>query len=284
MEKIKNTPMVLEGINKPNLPTVVASYPCAVYSKDVFIRNPLLVEYQKYRAFLNMNGDDLLKNDNWNRLFEVLDRLTIDPKYVLDDLSPKESLNSTLTLYARPVSIPRPSEEILLAIERVIYPKDEISIGVDEDGVPFVPHFDNHFEHIILDDDPISIWQALLLHTTANFIGFGWHGCYAERDFISSYEQLRKKRPNLIDWYVMEDRFIDDDMFEDENCDFLLNPEAYYPVIDKENHTIKFLWWSEWGGLSYVTFPFEYNADKKTIKFGYYTEENLIYYNCGICY
>lgn len=111
--------------------------------------------YDKYTDFLCNHGGELEKTNNWNKVFEVLDLLHMDPDYALADSRPKNSTNDVLSLYARFTSTTNPYRGEYL-----------------------------YYELVTLDYTPEAIWQAFLLQNTYHFIGMRWHGYYEERSFV----------------------------------------------------------------------------------------------------
>ena len=67
------------------------------------MENCYIQKYKEYIAFLRENREDLLGNDNWDSLFNVLSLLKLSDEYTLDDYRSKKSTNNILRLYARKI-------------------------------------------------------------------------------------------------------------------------------------------------------------------------------------
>ncbi len=55
------------------------------------MENSYIKKYKEYISFLRANRDDLLNNDNWDMLFQVLTRLELSDEYTLDDYRSKKA-------------------------------------------------------------------------------------------------------------------------------------------------------------------------------------------------
>ena len=198
-------------------------------------------KYKEYISFLNENRERLLKDDNWDILFQVLPLLKISDGYTLDDYRSKKSTNNILQLYARKADARRPSEETFKRhdeangftgvmrrmfnfdfIDKVTVAEDdednwnnvEVKKIIDEPlNLPekILPE-----EVITLDFVADAIWQAYLLKTTNYYIGQRWHGCYHEMTIPGSLEELKKFKPWKEEEIREYEKFIEETKFDFE--------------------------------------------------------------------
>ena len=179
------------------------------------MENSYIKKYKEYISFLRANRDDLLKNDNWDMLFQVLTRLELSDEYTLDDYRSKKSTNNILCLYARNASTQRPPEAefekydnihgmdaLFRNLSRKFFKKlinETEELEEESDDLPEEPvNLPEKIEPesvVTLDFTPDAIWEAYLLRTTDYYIGHRWHGGYHKMTIPANIDELKKFRP-----------------------------------------------------------------------------------------
>ena len=179
------------------------------------MENSYIKKYKEYISFLRANRDDLLNNDNWGMLFQVLTRLELSDEYTLDDYRSKKSTNNILRLYARKVSTERSAEEefkkydnihgmdaLFRNLSRKFFKKlinETEELEEESDDLPEEPvNLPEKIEPesvVTLDFTPDAIWEAYLLRTTDYYIGHRWHGGYHKMTIPANIDELKKFRP-----------------------------------------------------------------------------------------
>ena len=177
--------------------------------------NNFIQKYKEYIAFIEENHEDLLKNDNWDMLFQVLTRLELSDEYTLDDYRSKKSTNNILRLYARKASTQRPPEvefekydnihgvyALFRNLTRKFLKKlinETEELEEESDDLPEEPvNLPEKIEPesvVTLDFTPDAIWEAYLLRTTDYYIGHRWHGGYHKMTIPANIDELKKFRP-----------------------------------------------------------------------------------------
>lgn len=197
-------------------------------------------KYKEYISFLNENRERLLKDDNWDILFQALPLLKLSDGYTLDDYRSKASTNNILRLYARKADTHRPNEETLIrydeenSIDGIMRRKfkfdfiDNVTIAEDDEGdwgndepeeidePLYLPEKTLPEEVVSLDFVPDAIWQAYLLKTTDYYIGQRWHGGYHEMTIPGNLEELKKFKPWKKDEIRGYETFIEETKFDFE--------------------------------------------------------------------
>lgn len=224
-----------------------------------------LIEFQqRYHTFLRKNEKRLLKEDNLNEIFELLTELEWDKDYVLDDYHHPQKTDWTLHLYARPISVMKPTKDDWLN-----------RFGVDETFPAPLPIFD----HITLPYTEMAMWQAIWLSLTYTIIGMIWHGRYSECKFICRKGQLTGYKK------LMEH-------FKERCCfaepDWNAVPDNLSPVItlnDDGFAEVKLYLWNDWIGLFLKTFNIHYDFNtKRIISIEKHRDKELIRYECSIMF
>lgn len=174
------------------------------------MENCYIKKYKEYISFLRANRDELLKNDNWDMLFQVLTRLELSDEYTLDDYRSKKSTNNILCLYARNASTQRPPEaefekyDNIHGIDAWFRNFEKLineTEGLEEESDDMLEEFVSLPEKIepesevTLDFTPDAIWEAYLLRTTNYYIGHRWHGGYHKMTIPANIDELKKFRP-----------------------------------------------------------------------------------------
>ena len=197
-------------------------------------------KYKEYISFLNENSARLLKEDNWDILFQVLPLLKLSDGYTLDDYRSKASTNNILRLYARKVDAHLPKEDTLIwydeenSFSGVMRRKfkfdfiDKVTVAEDDDddwGNDEPEEIDEPLnlpektlpeEVVSLDFVPDAIWQAYLLKTIDYYIGQRWHGGYHEMTIPGNLEELKKFKPWKKDEIRGYETFIEETKFDFE--------------------------------------------------------------------
>lgn len=185
------------------------------------MENCYIKKYKEYIAFLRVNQDDLLDNDNWDSLFSVLQFLKLSDEYTFDDYRSKDSTNNILRLYAREVSTNRPNEKEFKKYDakhgietlfKSIF--DEIKrkkgIDVDDEEPVGLPEKIEPESVVTLDFTPEAIWEAYMLKTTDYYIGQRWHGGYHKMTIPSNIEELKEFKPWKEDEILEYEKFIEE--------------------------------------------------------------------------
>ena len=200
------------------------------------MENGYIKKYIEYISFLRANRDDLLKNDNWDMLFQVLTRLELSDEYTLDDYRSKKSTNNILRLYARKVSTQRSAEEefkkydnihgmdaLFRNLSRKFFKKlinETEELEEESDDLPEEPvNLPEKIEPesvVTLDFTPNAIWEAYLLRSTDYYIGHRWHGGYHKMTIPANIDELKKFRPWKENEIVEYEKFIGEAEFDFE--------------------------------------------------------------------
>ena len=191
------------------------------------MENTYIQKYKEYIAFLRENSEDLLENDNWDSLFNVLSLLKLSDEYTLDDYRSKKSTNNILRLYARKMGIERPAESEFRKYDDLhdlgTLFKDFIKLATVEDDEQnadteakaeeetiCLPEKIEPESVVTLDFTPEAIWEAYLLKTTDYYIGQRWHGGYHKMTVPANIEELKKFRPWKEDEKPKYEKFIEE--------------------------------------------------------------------------
>ena len=191
------------------------------------MENCYIQKYKEYIAFLRENCEDLLENDNWDSLFNVLSLLKLSDEYTLDDYRSKKSTNNILRLYARKMGTERPAESEFRKYDDLHYLgslfKDFIKLATVEDDelnanteakaeeeTICLPEEIEPESVVTLDFTPEAIWEAYLLKTTDYYIGQRWHGGYHKMTVPANIEELKKFRPWKEDEKPKYEKFIEE--------------------------------------------------------------------------
>ena len=244
------------------------------------MENSYIKKHKEYISFLRANRDDLLKNDNWDMLFQVLTRLELSDEYTLDDYRSKKSTNNILCLYARNASTQRPPEAefekydnihgmdaLFRNLSRKFFKKlinETEELEEESDDLPEEPvNLPEKIEPesvVTLDFTPDAIWEAYLLRTTDYYIGQRWHGCYHEMTIPANIDELKKFRPwkeyeiPEYEKFIQETEFdfapkitIKDDVATIEHIAVFFHnrfskctAKAYYNAVDKKIEKFEF--------------------------------------------
>ena len=190
------------------------------------MENYYIQKYKEYIAFLRENREDLLENDNWDSLFNVLSLLKLSDEYTLDDYRSKKSTNNILRLYARKIGTERPIEAEFRKYDdlhdlRTLF-KDFIKLATVEDDEQnanteakaeeetiCLPEKIEPETVVTLDFTPGAIWEAYLLRTTDYYIGQRWHGGYHEMTIPADIDGLKKFKPWKEDEKPEYEKFIE---------------------------------------------------------------------------
>ena len=198
------------------------------------MENSYIKKYKEYISFLRANRDDLLKNDNWDMLFQVLTRLELSDEYTLDDYRSKKSTNNILRLYARKVSTERSAEKefekydnihgtdaLFRNLSRKFFKKlinETEELEEESDDLPEEPvNLPEKIEPesvVTLDFTPNAIWEAYLLRTTYYYIGHRWHGGYHKMTIPANIDELKKFRPRKEYEIPEYEKFIQETEFD----------------------------------------------------------------------
>ena len=198
-------------------------------------------KYKEYISFLNKNRERLLKEDNWDILFQVLSLLKLSDEYTLDDYRSKTSTNNILSLYARRVDTRRPSEETLKRhdeancftgvmrrmfnfdfIDKVTVAEDDEDNWNNDETKKTIDEPLNLHEKILpeevvtLEFVADAIWQAYLLKTTDYYIGQRWHGGYYKMTIPENLEELKNFKPWKEEEIREYEKFIEEIKFDFE--------------------------------------------------------------------
>ena len=199
-------------------------------------------KYKEYISFLNENSERLLKDDNWDILFQTLPLLKISNGYTLDDYRSKKSTNNILQLYARKTDTRRPSEETLKrydetngfcgVVRRIMFNFDfidKVKIAEDDEEIENNDETEKTIDELLnlpekilpeevvtLNFIPDAIWQAYLLKTTNYYIGQRWHGGYHEITIPGNLEELKKFNPWKEEEIREYEKFIEETKFDFE--------------------------------------------------------------------
>lgn len=185
--------------------------------------NNFIQKYKEYIAFIEENHEDLLKNDNWDMLFQVLTRLKLSDEYTLDDYRSKKSTNNILRLYARKASTQRPPEvefkkyDNMRGIDALFrrFFKDAIGeIEEDEEETINLPEEIAPESVTTLDFTPEAIWEAYLLKTTNYYIGQRWHGGYHKMTIPANLDELKEFKPWKENEILEYENFISETEFD----------------------------------------------------------------------
>ena len=135
------------------------------------MENCYIKKYKEYIAFLRVNQDDLLDNDNWDSLFSVLQFLKLSDEYTLDDYRSKKSTDNILRLYARKVETKRPAETEFEKIDFGNFVQRWLKavLAENEDAENTTVKLPERIEPesvVTLDFTPEAIWDAYLLKLT----------------------------------------------------------------------------------------------------------------------
>ena len=179
-------------------------------------------KYNEYIAFLRENRKDLLENDNWDSLFNVLPLLKLSDEYTLDDYRSKKSTDNRLRLYARKVGTERPDEKVFEKydnwhslrglVRRTFfnYIKRANGEDVEEEEEPVgLPEKIEPESVVTLDFTPDAIWEGYLLATTNYYIGQRWHGGYHKMMIPANVDDLKKFKPWRDDEMPEYEKFIE---------------------------------------------------------------------------
>ena len=178
------------------------------------MENCYIQKYKEYVAFLRENREDLLENDNWDSLFNVLSLLKLSDEYTLDDYRSKKSTNNILRLYARKIGTERPTEAEFRKYDdlhdiRTLF-RNGIKGGAERDAIVIaLPEKIEPEIVVTLDLTPEAIWEAYLLRTTDYYIGQRWHGGYHEMTIPADIDGLKKFKPWKEDEKPEYEKFIE---------------------------------------------------------------------------
>lgn len=183
------------------------------------MENCYIKKYKEYIAFLRVNQDDLLDNDNWDSLFSVLQFLKLSDEYTLDDYRSKKSTDNILRLYARKVETKRPAETEFEKIDFGNFVQRWLKavLAENEDAENTTVKLPERIEPesvVTLDFTPEAIWDAYLLKTTDYYIGQRWHGGYHEMAIPANIDELKKFRPWKEDEKPKYEKFIEETEFD----------------------------------------------------------------------
>lgn len=183
------------------------------------MENCYIKKYKEYIAFLRVNQDDLLGNDNWDSLFSVLQFLKLSDEYTLDDYRSKKSTDNILRLYARKVETKRPAETEFEKIDFGNFVQRWLKavLAENEDAENTTVKLPERIEPesvVTLDFTPETIWDAYLLKTTDYYIGQRWHGGYHEMAIPANIDELKKFRPWKEDEKPKYEKFIEETEFD----------------------------------------------------------------------
>lgn len=232
--------------------------------------NPFVRKKVEFDTFIN--SDRFESKDNLNGVFSVLDKISIDDKYVLDDYRSKVNTNSILELYARPADTPRPTDkewlfhegfsdiycnEVRWELERItgkkfisplFSPEKEVSEYLKELGYTDKKDFPKclpFLDYIIVDYNDMSIWQAFLLINMYTVYGMRYHGLYNSQKFV--YDNYQLKYFDNDDPKIPKS-FLPEITLNDDNIAFI---KYYYLNFDNS--------------LKYCTFTLQYDCTTKRI-------------------
>lgn len=228
--------------------------------------------YRKYINFLNEYGEEMEETGNWNKIFEVLNRISIHPDYVLDDYRKKNSTDNVLQLFARHKSSPSFRE----CEEKKHYYFSMLSLRPKrEDEGPFFPPFISPYQMVILDKSPKSLWQAFLLQNTYHFAGMRGKASIEKQSIVFSENDAK---PNNFGEGVLDYDKIKNILFSPPK----ISLDA--PLIRRyENDEIDYLeycYWSDKKGLVRVKLEILYNYSAETVSFETVSSKVLYKYNC----
>ena len=185
------------------------------------MENYYIQKYKEYIAFLRVNSEDLLENDNWDSLFKVLPSLKLSNEYTLDDYRSKKSTDNILRLYARGVGTERPDEKDFKRyddwhsmrgiIRRTFINDIKRANGeeVEEEEPVGLPEKIEPESVVTLDFTLETVWEAYLLRTTDYYIGQRWHGGYHEMTIPANVGDLKKFKPWREDEKPEYEKFIE---------------------------------------------------------------------------
>ena len=146
-----------------------------------------------------------------------------------------------------------------------------------------------------LDVEPTEkeIWSAFLLSITWHFLPLFWHAGYAQIKIITNANRLPKiaginRKDIEVNKVEVQDRnrrygfgsINDVKKLVELRGDKSLLPSV--TIVDCNHASLKYSYWSEWGGLCRETVPIELHKGK--INFLEVSTENLVSYDCGIKY
>ncbi len=125
----------------------------------------------------------------------------------------------------------------------------------------------NIFDHLIINDLPINVWQAFLVDTLWHILPMWWHECYNHRLFIFNSQDFVEKSHyhNPISLAI-------------NNLDFVLIPQIFK---DGNAYYVSYCYWNDWTGLVRECKKFVLDGNK-IIEICTFYSELLYKYDCGI--
>ncbi len=229
--------------------------------------------YRKYINFLNEHEEELEETGNWNKVFEVLNMISIHPDYVLDDYRKKNSTDNVLQLFARHKSSPSFRE---CENKKHHYFSVFSLCPISKEEGPFFPPFISPYQMVILDKSRQSLWQAFLLQNTFHFAGMRGEASSEKQSVVFSENdvKLTNLRDDVLDY--------------DKIKKILFSPPKISldaPLIRRyENDEIDYLeycYWNDKKGLVKVKVEILYDFSTETVSFKTLSSKVLYKYNCG---
>lgn len=239
---------------------------------------------------LNVNRN-LSEYENLNILLFRLPDLKLDSNYVLDDFSSLRSTNSVLFLYARPKSLPRPSEAEFDMSTRVRNKKYAWVIARIKDDTSFLRNdnspslvypkkiwSEDSFKHIAVPFTEEGVWQAYLLRQTYHLTGMSWHGYYEMRTFVNSYKDIENVGEPVLDHDHQNLESLREAIRKQWTAE--QQPKV---TLDRDCAHITHYWFDPWQGYMKVQYKAVFDARRKRIvKFEKEEEMVVLEFHCGV--
>jgi len=165
-----------------------------------------------------------------NLYFTVLDRLSMEPGYVLDYVYDYAGIGGAPVLYARP-------------IDRPAYQRYREYIIVENANQP-AEREDFYMNHILADGTPEGFFQlALLLIQGEQFYQF-WHALYNDDAIVCDLEDARACIPDVGGWTGRDELTVEEILAEVGELDLA-------PVVSMSRDQVKVevVVFTDWGGF-----------------------------------
>ena len=203
----------------------------------------------KAKEYFNLLHEFAEGNNEYDRLFDVLNCLKLDSNYTLAlHLANNHGIGDVSWFYCYEGN-------------NDIY-RDRFNHPDRDNDEDFFQCFGNLsefeiFKNLCVEKSEMGVWQAFLLSISLTQLPYHWHGAYRKQDLIFSNKDI------IIDFTIPEE---------------VLNPEVW---LEGDMAYVRYCYFNMWEGIVRKTTALQFDKNR-IVKFERIKTETLKKYNCGL--
>ncbi len=217
----------------------------------------------------NLQGENPIRKEtdfNVNTYFNALERLSMQPGYMLDYVYIFRGLGANPVLYNRPTTQPPFST----------YQEYAQALGgstSEEQSDVYLQHITDFLDQIHVEDSPEGFLQLAILTSMADQFYLVWHSLYNDSTILCVPGDAKNAMQSVQEFGLTPP---DEILSKAQDLDY--TPEV---SMNGDSATVKLVTFTKWGGFIERRYNFSRQFPHRLLDF---KEQTLIEYDCGIMF